>query len=163
MYVAGPGIPSGWKCLSALRANGSLLIVAPVVGDPRMGRITSKSTIDPPLPQDRSSALLARGAVHITVYVIAGERGSTGGPPRLVVPCSRRSPGRDRIAKGAIAAVKRGQKLLHRIGILGELFRFLWKRRLWWIIPMILALVLLTGLLVFAEGSAIAPFIYSLF
>ena len=67
------------------------------------------------------------------------------------------------MAKGAIAGVKRGERLLQRIGILGELLSFLWKRRLWWIIPMILVLLLLTGLLVFAEGSAIAPFIYSLF
>ena len=67
------------------------------------------------------------------------------------------------MAKGAIAGVKRGERLLQRLAILGELLSFLWMRRLWWIIPMILVLLLLTGLLVFAEGSAIAPFIYSLF
>jgi hypothetical protein len=59
--------------------------------------------------------------------------------------------------------VKRRERLLQRLGIVGELLSFLWKRRLWWIIPLILMLLLLTGVLVLAEGSAIAPFIYSLF
>lgn len=50
-----------------------------------------------------------------------------------------------------------------RLGILGELFRFLWKRRLWWLIPMVVILILLVVMLVFAQGSAVAPFIYTLF
>jgi hypothetical protein len=50
-----------------------------------------------------------------------------------------------------------------RLGILGELFTFLWKRKLWWLIPMVVSLVLLVLILVFAQGSAIAPFIYTLF
>lgn len=57
---------------------------------------------------------------------------------------------------------KRGG-LLVRLGILGELLRFLWKRKLWWLIPMIVLLVLFAVLLVFAQGSAVAPFIYTLF
>jgi len=55
------------------------------------------------------------------------------------------------------------QQLLVRLGILGELLRFLWKRRLWWLIPMIVVLVLFVVLLVAAQSSVIAPFIYSLF
>ncbi len=57
---------------------------------------------------------------------------------------------------------KRGGFLV-RLGILGELLRFLWKRKLWWLIPMIVLLVLFAVLLVFAQGSAVAPFIYTLF
>ena len=53
--------------------------------------------------------------------------------------------------------------ILTRLGILGELMRFLWKRKLWWLIPMIVVLVLFALLLVFAQGSALAPFIYTLF
>lgn len=53
--------------------------------------------------------------------------------------------------------------ILVRLGILGELLRFLWKRRLWWLIPMIVVLILFVVLLVFAQGSSIAPFIYTLF
>jgi hypothetical protein len=50
-----------------------------------------------------------------------------------------------------------------RMGILGELFRFLWARKLWWLLPMIIVLIAIVLLLVFAQGSAVAPFIYTLF
>ncbi len=60
-------------------------------------------------------------------------------------------------------ASKNGKDILVRLGILGELLQFLWKRRLWWLIPMIVVLVLFVVLLVFAQGSSIAPFIYTLF
>jgi hypothetical protein len=50
-----------------------------------------------------------------------------------------------------------------RMGIVGELLSFLWKRKLWWLLPMLLAIVLLGLLLVFAQASPIAPFIYTLF
>ncbi len=53
--------------------------------------------------------------------------------------------------------------LSSRLGILGELLVFLWQRKLWWLIPMVLVLVLLVSLLVFAQASGIAPFIYTLF
>ncbi len=52
---------------------------------------------------------------------------------------------------------------LTRLGIVGELLAFLWKRKLWWLIPMIVVIVLFTMLLIFAQGSAVAPFIYTLF
>jgi hypothetical protein len=50
-----------------------------------------------------------------------------------------------------------------RIGIVGELLSFLWKRKLWWLIPMIIVIVLFAVMLIVAEGSAVAPFIYTLF
>ena len=50
-----------------------------------------------------------------------------------------------------------------RFGILGELLRFLWQRKLWWLIPLIVILVLFGALMIFAGSSPIAPFIYSLF
>jgi hypothetical protein len=50
-----------------------------------------------------------------------------------------------------------------RMGIVGELFVFLWQRKLWWLIPMIVVIVLFGVLLIFAQGSAVAPFIYTLF
>jgi hypothetical protein len=52
---------------------------------------------------------------------------------------------------------------LTQLGTIGELLRFMWARKLWWMIPMILVLVLFAALLIFAQGSAIAPFIYTLF
>lgn len=54
-------------------------------------------------------------------------------------------------------------RFLSRVGILGELLVFLWKRKLWWMTPMIVVLILFALLLVFAQGSAVAPFIYTLF
>jgi NAD/NADP transhydrogenase beta subunit len=50
-----------------------------------------------------------------------------------------------------------------RLGIVGELLGFLWQRKLWWLIPMIVVIVLFGVLLIFAQGSAVAPFIYTLF
>lgn len=53
--------------------------------------------------------------------------------------------------------------LISRLGVIGELLAFLWKRRRWWLIPMVAVLILVVLVLVFAQGSAIAPFIYTLF
>jgi hypothetical protein len=50
-----------------------------------------------------------------------------------------------------------------RFSIAGELLAFLWAVKLWWLIPMVGCLLLLGGLLIFAQSSAIAPFIYALF
>ena len=51
----------------------------------------------------------------------------------------------------------------HRAGIVGELMAYMWRRKLWWMIPMVTVLVLFGLLLVFTQGSALAPFIYTLF
>ncbi|HVG46392.1 MAG TPA: DUF5989 family protein [Longimicrobium sp.] len=48
-----------------------------------------------------------------------------------------------------------------RMGILGELLEFFWQRKLWWLIPMVMLLLLSAVLLVLAQGSALGPFIYS--
>ncbi len=50
-----------------------------------------------------------------------------------------------------------------RFGLLGQLFQFLWERKLWWLMPMMVVLILLGLLLLFAQSSAVGPFIYSLF
>jgi len=50
-----------------------------------------------------------------------------------------------------------------RVGIMRELLGFLWERKLWWMLPMVSMLLLLGILLVLAQSSAIAPFIYTLF
>lgn len=57
----------------------------------------------------------------------------------------------------------RKSSVLTRAGIIGELLQFLWQRKLWWLIPMVVVIVLFGALLVFAQGSAVAPFIYTLF
>ena len=55
------------------------------------------------------------------------------------------------------------ESLIVRIGILGELLLFFWRNKWWWLTPMILVLLLFGGLVIFAQSSAIAPFIYTLF
>jgi hypothetical protein len=50
-----------------------------------------------------------------------------------------------------------------RFGIAGELLAFLWARKLWWLIPMVLVLLVFGGLMVTAQSSALGPFIYTLF
>lgn len=47
--------------------------------------------------------------------------------------------------------------------LLGELVRFVLMRKKFWLVPTILMLVILGGLLIFSQGSAIAPFIYTIF
>jgi hypothetical protein len=55
------------------------------------------------------------------------------------------------------------ESLTVRMGIAGELLGFFWRHKLWWLTPMVFVLLLLGGLLIFAQSSAIAPFIYTLF
>lgn len=52
---------------------------------------------------------------------------------------------------------------VRRFGIAGELLSFLIANKRWWMLPMIAALLLFGILLVVAQSSAIAPFIYTLF
>jgi hydrogenase/urease accessory protein HupE len=44
-----------------------------------------------------------------------------------------------------------------------ELWAFMRERKKFWLLPIILVLTLLGGLIVFTQGSAVAPFIYTLF
>jgi len=46
---------------------------------------------------------------------------------------------------------------------IGELFQFLWARRLWWLIPFVAVLLLTAILLIVGQVTGIAPFIYTLF
>ncbi len=50
-----------------------------------------------------------------------------------------------------------------RVRIAGEPLASLWRRNLWWMIPLVTILALFGLLLVFTQGSALAPFIYTLF
>jgi hypothetical protein len=51
--------------------------------------------------------------------------------------------------------------LKHLLRLLKELGEFAWHNKVWWIVPIVLAMLFL-ALLVFA-GQAVAPFIYTLF
>jgi hypothetical protein len=50
-----------------------------------------------------------------------------------------------------------------KISIVVEFWDFLKVRKKWWLTPIVIFLVLLGALIIFTEGSAVAPFIYTLF
>lgn len=50
-----------------------------------------------------------------------------------------------------------------KLSILAELWDFLRVRKKWWLAPILLFLILLGGLIVITQGSALAPFIYAIF
>jgi hypothetical protein len=49
------------------------------------------------------------------------------------------------------------------MGFIRELWTFLRVRKKLWLAPIIIVMVLLGGLLILAQGSVVAPFIYTLF
>ena len=49
------------------------------------------------------------------------------------------------------------------IDFLKDLWDFMRVRKKFWLAPIIIVLVLLGALIVFAQGSAVAPFIYTIF
>ena len=49
------------------------------------------------------------------------------------------------------------------ISFLQELWRYMRVRRKYWLLPLMVAMALLGALIVLSQGSAIAPFIYTLF
>jgi hypothetical protein len=52
---------------------------------------------------------------------------------------------------------------MSKVRIIGEFLRFLKDNKKWWLFPIVLVLVLLGALIVLTQGSALAPFIYTLF
>ena len=55
------------------------------------------------------------------------------------------------------------EKAAGKLSIFKELWAFMKVRKKWWLMPIVIMLVLLGLLIVFTEGSALAPFIYTLF
>lgn len=49
------------------------------------------------------------------------------------------------------------------MSIIAELWAFLRVRKKFWLVPTVIMLVVVGGLIIFAQGSAVAPFIYTLF
>jgi len=52
---------------------------------------------------------------------------------------------------------------MSKITVIGQFWEFLRVRKKWWLAPIVFALLLVGALLVLTEGSALAPFIYTLF
>lgn len=49
------------------------------------------------------------------------------------------------------------------MGLITELWAFMRERKKFWLLPVIIVMVVVGALLVFAQGSALAPFIYTVF
>ncbi len=49
------------------------------------------------------------------------------------------------------------------ISLVKEMITYMGARKKWWLSPIILMLLLVGGLIVLAQGSAVAPFIYTIF
>ena len=50
-----------------------------------------------------------------------------------------------------------------KLSILLEFWEFLKVRKKWWLAPIVLIMLLLGALIILTEGSAVAPFIYTIF
>ena len=50
-----------------------------------------------------------------------------------------------------------------RGGLASELWAYMRVRKKWWLAPLLIVMLLVGALLVFAQGSALAPFIYTIF
>lgn len=50
-----------------------------------------------------------------------------------------------------------------RSGEAGELIQFLWQAKLWFLIPFVVVLVIFGIILIFAQSTGVAPFVYTLF
>jgi len=49
------------------------------------------------------------------------------------------------------------------MGFLSEFWRYMKARKKFWLVPVLVVLVVFGGLIILAKGSAIAPFIYTIF
>jgi len=63
------------------------------------------------------------------------------------------------------AATPETRSVMSRSGVslTSELWAFMRERKKWWLGPIVLVLVLFGALIVFTQGSAVAPFIYTIF
>ncbi len=50
-----------------------------------------------------------------------------------------------------------------KAGLMSELWAFMKVRKKFWLLPLVLVMVVVGALLVFAQGSVLAPFIYTIF
>ena len=51
----------------------------------------------------------------------------------------------------------------NKFNIAGELLVFLWQRKMWWMIPLVLVLLFFGLIIVVGSATGVGPFIYTLF
>lgn len=52
---------------------------------------------------------------------------------------------------------------MSNVALARELWQFMKVRKKWWLLPILVVMLLIGALLIFAQGSALAPFIYTIF
>jgi len=52
---------------------------------------------------------------------------------------------------------------MSKLAIIGEFWAFMRVRKKWWLAPILVIMLMLSLLIVLTQGSALAPFIYTLF
>jgi hypothetical protein len=67
------------------------------------------------------------------------------------------------IAKSKNVVSQKVGDFVSRMGIAGELLGFLWRAKMWWLIPMVIALLLFAVIIVVASAGPAGPMIYTLF
>ena len=60
-------------------------------------------------------------------------------------------------------AIRDEVRTMGKASLAAEFLQFLLQRKKWWLIPLVTTLLLMGLVIVFTEGSAVAPFIYTLF
>lgn len=55
------------------------------------------------------------------------------------------------------------KKLSNNSSVVGDLFAFLWRRKLWWLIPIILVMLIFGFLIALGTATGLGPLIYTLF
>ena len=50
-----------------------------------------------------------------------------------------------------------------RASLMAELWQFMRVRKKWWLMPLVITMLAIGALIAFAQGSALAPFIYTIF
>ena len=58
---------------------------------------------------------------------------------------------------------KQNEKSILIMSFLKEFLEFLMLRKKYWLLPIIIVLILFGGLIILSQGSAVAPFIYTIF
>lgn len=52
---------------------------------------------------------------------------------------------------------------MYRFGVIGELLGMIWRRRMWVLLPPLIALTVVAALIILAQATPLGPLIYPLF
>ena len=55
------------------------------------------------------------------------------------------------------------ENIMAKQSLLRELVQFAMREKKWWLIPLLVMLVVIGGIILFAQSSALAPFLYPFF